>query len=92
MNSMKIFHFMRDELAQLEKLDKRIDDIGKYLDEDDIRAIEISRIEVEDKKLRQEIREVIDMEYCGATDKKREFVKSAANRMKEFLESLEAEK
>lgn len=92
MNPMKIFSFMRDELAELERLDKRIDDIGKYLDENDIRAIEISRIEVVDKKLRHEIREVIDEEYVGATDKRCDFVKSAADRMKEFLESLEAEK
>ncbi|MGL4697107.1 hypothetical protein [Enterococcus larvae] len=92
MNPMKIFSFMRDELAELERLDKRVDELEQYLDENDIWAISVARFEVTDKKLRNSLRETIDQIYTEAADEKRDFVKSAADRMKEFLESLEAEK
>lgn len=81
MNPMKIFSFMRDELAELERLGKRIEELDQYLD-----------IDITDKKLRNSLRETIDQIYIEAADEKRDFVKSAADRMKEFLESLEAEK
>lgn len=92
MNPMKIFSFMRDELAELERLDRRIEELGHYLDDDGIRPISVARIDITDKKLRNSLRETIDLIYIEATDERREFVKSTADRAKEFLESLEAEK
>ncbi|MBL1225392.1 hypothetical protein [Enterococcus sp. BWR-S5] len=86
MNPMKIFHVMREEIAELERLNKRIDELERHLDDDDIRPISVARFEVTDKELRNSLRETIDKVYNEAVDEKREFVKSAANRMQEFLE------